>query len=72
MSRNCLLRYVIEGKIEGRVEVTGRRGKRSKQLLDDPEEKKGYCKLKEKALDRPTWGTRFGRGYVPVVREREK
>jgi hypothetical protein len=27
--RNCLLKHVIEGKVEGRVEVTGKRGKRS-------------------------------------------
>jgi len=26
---NCLLRHVIEGKREGRVDVTGRRGRRS-------------------------------------------
>jgi len=25
LCRNCLLKYVIEGKIEGRIEVTGRR-----------------------------------------------
>jgi len=25
LRRNCLLKYVIEGKIEGRIEVTGRR-----------------------------------------------
>jgi hypothetical protein len=30
--RNCLLKHVIEGKIEGRVGVVGRR---RKQLLDD-------------------------------------
>jgi hypothetical protein len=30
--RNCLLKHVIEGKIEGRTLVTGRR---RKQLLDD-------------------------------------
>ena len=35
LRRNCLLKQVIEGKIEGRVEVTGRRGRRRKQLLDD-------------------------------------
>jgi hypothetical protein len=34
LSRNCLLKYVIEGKIEGTIEVTGRRGRRRKQLLD--------------------------------------
>jgi len=31
--RNCLLKHVIEGKVEGRVEVTGRREVRRKQLL---------------------------------------
>jgi hypothetical protein len=31
---NCLLKYVIEGEIEGRIEVTGKYGRRSKQLLD--------------------------------------
>jgi hypothetical protein len=48
--------------------VTGRRGRRSKQLLDDLKATKGYCKLKEEALDRTVWRTRFGRGYGPVVR----
>ena len=47
LRRNCLLKHVIEGKIEGRMEVTGRRGRRSKQLLDDLKENRGYCKLKE-------------------------
>ena len=32
---NCLLKQVIEGKVEGRMEVTGRRGRRRKRLLDD-------------------------------------
>jgi hypothetical protein len=27
LRRNCLLKHVIEGKIEGRIEVTGRRGR---------------------------------------------
>jgi len=29
--RNCLRIQVIEGKVEGRIEVTGRRGRRRKQ-----------------------------------------
>jgi hypothetical protein len=29
----------------------GKRGRRRKQLLDDLEEKRGYCKLKNEALD---------------------
>jgi hypothetical protein len=28
LRRNCLLKRVIEGKKEGRIEVTGRRGRR--------------------------------------------
>jgi hypothetical protein len=37
--RNCLLKHVIEGKIEGRIEGTGRRRRRRKNILDDPKEK---------------------------------
>jgi len=40
--RNWLLKDVIGGKVEGRIEVTGRRGKRRKQLLDDVKEKRGH------------------------------
>jgi hypothetical protein len=68
-SKNCFLKHVVEGKIEGRLEVTGRRGRRRKQLLDDLKEKRGYWKLKEEALDRTRWRTRFVRGYGPVVRQ---
>jgi hypothetical protein len=39
LRRNCHLKHVTEGKIEGRVEVTGRRGRRSEELLDDFKEK---------------------------------
>jgi hypothetical protein len=35
LRRNCLLKHVIEGKLEGRIEITARRGRRRKQLLDD-------------------------------------
>jgi hypothetical protein len=40
--RNCLLRLVIEGKIKGVIEVTGRRGRRRRKLLDDVKEGRGY------------------------------
>jgi hypothetical protein len=33
LRRNCLLKYVIEGKLQGRIEMTGRRVRRRKQLL---------------------------------------
>jgi hypothetical protein len=35
MLRNCLLKHVIKGKMEGRIEVTERQVRRRKQLLDD-------------------------------------
>jgi hypothetical protein len=69
LRRNCLLKHLIEGKLEGRIEMTGRRGRRRKQLLDDLKKKRRYWKLKEEALDRTLWRSRFGRGYGPVVRQ---
>jgi hypothetical protein len=69
LRRNCLLKYDIEGKIERRIEVKGKRGRTGKQLLDDLKEKRGYWKLKEEALDRNLWRTLFGRGHGPVVRQ---
>ena len=59
LRRNCLLQRVIEGKIKGGIEVTGRRGRRRRKLLDDLKERRGYCHLKEEALDRTMWRTRF-------------
>jgi hypothetical protein len=50
--RNCLLQRVIEGKIKGEIEVTGRRGRRRRKLLDDVKERRGYSHLKEAALNR--------------------
>jgi hypothetical protein len=41
LRRNCLLKHVIKGTREGRVEVTRGRGRRRKQLLDDIKEKRG-------------------------------
>ena len=35
LRRNCLLQQVTEGKIKGQIEVTRRRGRRRKKLLDD-------------------------------------
>jgi hypothetical protein len=52
LRRNCLLKRVIEGKIKGEIEVTRRRGRRRRKLLDDLKERRGYSQLKEEALDR--------------------
>jgi hypothetical protein len=70
--RNCLLQRVIKGKIQGRIEVRGRQGRRRRKLLDDLKERRGYSHLKEKALDRTMWRTRFGRGFGPVIRQTAK
>jgi len=67
LRRNCLLQQVIEGKIKRRIEVTRRRGRRRKKLLDDLKDRRGYCQLKKEALDRTMWRNRFGRGFGPVV-----
>ena len=72
LRRNCLLQRVIEGKIKGRIEVTGRRGRRRRKLQDYLKERRGYSHLKEEALDRTLWRARFGRGFGPVVRQTSK
>jgi hypothetical protein len=72
LRRNCLLQQVIEGKIKRGIEVTGRRGRRGRKLLDDLKERRGYSHLKEEALDRTMWRARFGRGFGPVVRQTAK
>jgi len=69
LRRNCLLKQVIEGKINGEMEVARRRGRRRKKLLDDLKYRRGYPHLKEEALDRTMWRHRFGGGIGPVVRQ---
>ena len=49
--------------------MTGRRGRRSRKLLDDLKERRGYSYLKEEAPDRAMWRARFGRGFGLVVRQ---
>jgi hypothetical protein len=71
LRRNCLLQRVVEGKIKGGLEVTGRRRKRRK-LPNDLKERRGYSHLKEEALDRTMWRAGFGRGLGPVVRQTNK
>ncbi len=69
LHRNCLIQQVIEGKIKGEMEVTRRRGRRRKKLLDDLREGRGYCHLKEEALNHTMWRNRFGGGIGPVIRQ---
>jgi hypothetical protein len=69
LRRNCFLKQVIEGKIKGEMEVTRRRGRRRKKLLENLKDRRGYSHLKEEDLDRTVWRNRFGRGFGPVVRQ---
>ena len=66
---NCLLKHVNDRKLGGRIELTGRRGRRRKQLLNDLKETKRHCKSKKDALARLLWRSRFARSYQPVVRQ---
>jgi hypothetical protein len=72
LRRNCLLQRVTEGKKQGRIDVTGRQGRRRRNLLDDLKERRGYSHLKEKALNRTLCRARFGRGFGTVVRQTTK
>jgi hypothetical protein len=72
LCRNCLLQRVTEGKIQGRVEVTGRRGIRHRKVLDNLKERRGYSHLKKEALDRTMWRAHFGSGFAPVIRQTTK
>jgi hypothetical protein len=65
LGRKRLLKHGTEGKIEGKIEVTGRRGRRRKQLLNDLKKRKGYRKLKDGKM----WRTRFRRSSGAVVRQ---
>jgi len=54
------------------MEVTRRRGRRRRKLLDDLKDRRGYCHLREEALDHTMWRNRFGGGFEPVVRQNAK
>ena len=51
LSRYCLFKHIVEGKIGGRIKVTRRQGRRRKELLDDFKETRGYWKFKEGTID---------------------
>ena len=53
LRRNCILKHVTEGKIEGMIEVTGRLGRRLSSYCMTL--KKG--ELKEEELGGAVWGT---------------
>jgi hypothetical protein len=59
----------MEGKIKEEMEVTRKRGRIRKKLLDALKDGRGYDHLKEEALDRTMWRNRFGRGFGLIVRQ---
>jgi hypothetical protein len=69
LSRSCLLKHLIAGKTERRNEVTGRKGRRPKQLLTDLKEKERILEIERRNTGCTVWTTRFGRGCGPVVRQ---
>lgn len=68
LRRNFLLKQFIEGKKEGKIEVTRKPGRICKQLLDGLKEKRGHWKMNGEALARTVQRIRFGGSYGPVVR----
>jgi hypothetical protein len=65
----CIIKHVIERKVEGRIEVTGRLETRYNQLLGDLKGMRGYWKLEEEGLDRSRWRTCFEREYELAIRQ---
>jgi hypothetical protein len=72
LPKNCLLKHVIEVKLEETMQVMGRRGRRFNKLMHDLKKKRRKWKLKEEGVDRTPWRTRFGRGYGPIVIQEAK
>ena len=68
LRKNCFLQRVIEGKIQGGKEVTGRQGRRRRKILDDLKKRRGYSHLKQQSSGSHYVRARFGRGFGPVVR----
>ena len=60
------MKHVTVRKIEGRIQLTVRRGKRRKQLPDDLKARRGYWKMKLEALDLTEWRIRFRRCNGPI------
>jgi hypothetical protein len=59
---------LLKERYKGGIEVTVRKGRRRRKLLDDLKDRRGYSHLKEEALYRTMWRARFGRVIGPVGR----
>jgi len=63
--RNCVLKHVIDGKIED----TGRRGRRRKQLLNDLQEKEQLLESELESTRSTLCRTRFEKGSGVLARQ---
>jgi hypothetical protein len=54
LCRNCLLRHVTEGNIEGRIDVTERRGRRQKKLMNDLEKTRRMPSIERESTRSPS------------------
>jgi hypothetical protein len=61
LCRNSLLKHDIEGKVQGKIEVARRQGRRSKRSFGCLREKTWHWKLKGESLDCTLWRTASGR-----------
>jgi len=52
-------------EIEGKIEVTGRRGRRCNQLVDYLKENRGYWKMEEEELELSVRRTRLEKAMYP-------
>ena len=70
--KGCLLKVVIEVKVEDRMKVNteGQNRQEEDEVISSYWKtwKSGYRKLKEEAIDHTLLRTRFGRDYGPFVR----
>ena len=69
MRRNCLLKQVTEGNVEGRIKGTGTQGRRRKKLLNDLKANRINFKFKEEALAHTSWRTGYEKRFWPFVRQ---
>jgi len=69
LRRNWLLKQVIEGKINGEIEVARRRGRKRKKLLNDLKNRRGHSHLKDENQDRTMSRNCFGGGFGAVVEQ---
>ena len=60
LRRSCSLKHGFEEKVEGSIEVKGKRGRRHKQILVDVKETRRCWNLQGESLDHPLQRTRFG------------